>query len=122
MILGIGTDIIGIERVRKAIADNDFRKAAYSERELEYCEKNSNGERFAGRFAAKEAFFKAIGTGWTDPTQLQEVEILNNEKGKPGIILSGSTLEVFNKIGAAVIHISISHSKEIAVAFVVIEG
>ena len=122
MILGIGTDIIEVERVKKAIERPGFKAKVFTEREIAYCEKTPNAERYAARGAAKEAFFKALGTGWRDEMEITEVEIINNEMGKPEIILSGKTLEVFNKIGGKTVHLSLSHIKSTAIAYVIIEG
>jgi holo-[acyl-carrier protein] synthase len=122
MILGIGTDIIEVERVKSAISKIAFKEKIFSIREIEYCEANKGVESFAARFAAKEAFFKALGTGWRDGMGITEVEILNDELGKPSIHLSGKALEVFLEKGATHVHVSLSHIKEKAVAFVVIES
>ena len=83
MIIGIGTDIIEIERVGKAILKEAFKKKIFTEREIAYCESQKKDESFAARFAAKEAFFKAMGTGWRDGMGITEVEILNDDLVKP---------------------------------------
>ena len=121
MILGTGTDIIEIERVRKAIEKDALKEKVFSSREIEYCEKDKSCQSYAARAAGKEAFFKALGTGWRDKMNINEVEILNDELGKPFIELSGETLKVFEQKGGSKIHISLSHIKETAVAFVIIE-
>ena len=121
MILGIGTDIIENERVRRAVDKPAVLEKAFSPREIEYCTKGNNIESFAARVAGKEAFFKALGTGWIGEMKIYEVEILNDELGKPYIVLSGDTLKVFEERGGGKIHISLSHLKEQAVAFVIIE-
>ena len=102
MIIGIGTDIIEVERVEKAISKEAFKKKIFTEREIAYCESQKKGESFAARFAAKEAFFKALGTGWRDGMGIKEVEILNDSLGKH-------------------IHLSMSHIKSQALAFVILE-
>src|SRR3954462_7752539 len=119
MILGIGTDIVEVERIRKAMERDAFKAKIFSEREIEYCDKGSKTQGYAARFAGKEAFFKAMGTGWRDKMVITEVEILNDELGKPSITLSGETLRVFQQKGGSAIHISLSHVKENAIAFVV---
>ncbi len=121
MIFGIGSDIIEIERVGKSILKEEFKQKLYSEREIAYCEANRKAESYAARFAGKEAFFKALGTGWRDGLILTEVEILNDELGKPYIELSGKTKEIVEAKGVKHIHISLSHSKENAIAYVVLE-
>jgi len=121
MILGIGTDIIEVSRVRNALEKNELKEKAFSKREIGYCENDKTGQSYAARAAAKEAFFKALGTGWRDQMAITEVEILNDELGKPEVILSGETLKVFEQKGGTDIHVSLSHIKEHAVAFVIIE-
>jgi holo-[acyl-carrier protein] synthase len=121
MIIGIGTDIIEVERVAKAISKEAFKKKIFTDREIAYCESQKKEESFAARFAAKEAFFKALGTGWRDGMGITEVEILNDELGKPEIHLSGRAKEVFEKKGGTHIHVSLSHIKSQAQAFVILE-
>lgn len=121
MILGIGTDIIEVERVRKAVEKPEFKEKVFTDREIEYCEKNQAAQSYAARGAAKEAFFKALGTGWVGEMKITEVEIVNDAEGKPEIILSGNVLEVFKAKGGGTVHLSLSHIKETAIAFVVIE-
>ena len=121
MIIGIGTDIIEVARVKKAISQEALKKKVFSEREIAYCESQKGEESFAARFAAKEAFFKALGTGWRDGMGITEVEILNDDLGKPSIHLSGKANEVFEQKGGTHIHVSLSHIKEKAIAFVIIE-
>lgn len=122
MTIGIGTDIIEVERVGRAISQEAFKKKVFSEREIAYCESQKKDESFAGRFAAKEAFFKALGTGWRDGMGITEVEILNDHLGKPEIYLSGKAKEVFEQKGGTHVHLSISHIKTQAIAFVILEN
>ena len=121
MIIGIGTDIIEVDRVARAISKEAFKKKVFSVREISYCESQKKEESFAARFAAKEAFFKALGTGWRDGMGITEVEILNDELGKPEIHLSGKAKEVFEQKGGTHIHLSLSHIKTQAIAFVILE-
>lgn len=122
MTIGIGTDIIEVERVGRAISQEAFKKKVFSEREIAYCESQKKDESFAGRFAAKEAFFKALGTGWRDGMGITEVEIINDHLGKPEIHLSGKAKEVFEQKGGTHVHLSISHIKTQAIAFVILEN
>jgi len=118
MIIGVGIDIIEIERVKKAVSKNHFKASVFTEHEQSYCEsrgKNSAAS-YAARFAAKEAFFKAMGTGIF--TKLTDVEIINDERGAPHINLRGRAKE---KISAK-ISVSLSHSKEFATAICIIEN
>ena len=121
MILGIGIDIIEVSRVKKAIAKKAFKQKVYSQREIEYCEKDVRCERYAARYAAKEAFAKAMGTGWNFDFEINSIEVLNDERGKPNIHLSGAVLDLFKTMGGGEIQVSLSHLREMAIAFVVIE-
>lgn len=122
MIVGIGTDIIEVERIKKAVEKPAFREKVFSAREIAYCEQDKRGQSYAARAAAKEAFFKALGTGWRGKMKINEVEVLNDELGKPVIHLSGEALSAFQQTGGKKIYVSLSHIKEHAIAFVVIES
>lgn len=124
MIFGIGTDMIEVERVAEKIGKNvGFRELVFSKREIEYCEAKTNKyEHYAARFAAKEAFFKALGTGWKNGTTFNEIEITNDETGKPVISLLGETGTSIEAMNIGKIAVSLSHLKTIASAFVVIEN
>jgi holo-[acyl-carrier protein] synthase len=123
MIKGTGVDIIDIPRIKKMTeSDGKFIEKIFSETEIEYCRSKARKEiHYAARFAAKEALFKALGTGWRFGMAWQDVSIENDELGKPYITLSGKTREYFDEHCFQHIHLSISHTKEYAVAFVVIE-
>jgi len=88
MILGIGIDMIEVERMSEKMGRAEgFAELVFSKNEIDYCEKKKNKfEHYAARFAAKEAFYKAIGSGWKNGTSFNEIEISNDEKGKPSII------------------------------------
>ena len=121
MIIGLGTDIIEIERVRKAVTKKNFRDNVFTEHEQKYCEsrgKNSAAS-YAARFAAKEAFFKALGTGIF--TALTEVEILNDERGAPKINLRGRAKNFAENSGVQKIFVSLSHSHDFATAVCILE-
>ena len=121
MIRGLGTDIIEIERVKKAVGKKNFRDNVFTEIEQAYCEsrgKNSAAS-YAARFAAKEAFFKALGTGIIAP--LTDVEILNDKHGAPKIFLRGKTKALSEERGVKKIFISLSHSWDFATATCIIE-
>lgn len=121
MILGIGTDIVEVARIKDAIEKESLKLKVFSPREIVYCEKDKSAQSYTARAAAKEAFFKALGTGWRDKMNINEVEILNDELGKPFIELNGETHKAFEQRGGKTIHVSLSHIKDHAVAFVVIE-
>ncbi len=86
MIFGIGIDIIEVKRIKKRLEDNDaLRQKLYTETEQSYCESGNvvKYQSYAARFAAKEAFFKALGTGYRYGMAFHEIEVLNDELGKP---------------------------------------
>ena len=121
MIIGLGTDIIEIERVRKAAGRKHFRDNVFTGIEQAYCEsrgKNSAAS-YAARFAAKEAFFKALGTGIF--TRLTDVEVVKDERGAPKINLRGRALALAEEKSVEKISLSLSHSREFATAVCIIE-
>ena len=121
MIVGIGNDIIEIERVEKAILKEGFKNKVYTQRELENIEKRGNRtETYAGIFSAKEAISKAIGTGVRE-FSLIDLEILNDDLGKPYVVVSEKLDKILrNKKENYQIEISISHSKKYATAMAII--
>ena len=123
MIYGIGTDIIEVARVKKSIETiGGFKEKIYGSTEIEYCGSKANRyEHFAGRFAAKEAFLKAIGTGWRNGIAFKEIEIVNDELGKPELKLNGKALKFVKDRGLILSGVSISHTKETAVAVVILD-
>lgn len=123
MIIGIGTDIIQTERIAKGMESIGFKEKVFSEAEIFYCERRANSaESFAARFAAKEAFFKALGTGWRGGMAFNEVQVVNDKLGKPSIELLGETHAIVQKREIKSIHVSLSHVKEMAIATVILEG
>ena len=123
MIAGLGIDIIEVERVATKIRkEAGFRELVFSKKEIDYCEsKTKKLVHYAARFAAKEAFFKAIGKGWTEGTAFNEVEITNDDAGKPELCLLGATGKSMVARGIIRISLSLSHLKKIASAVVIIE-
>ena len=123
MITGIGIDMIEVERIQHNIVkDAGFRELIFSAKEIAYCESKANKfEHYAARFAAKEAFFKALGTGWIEGTDFNEIEIINNNEGKPEVILTGTTQKTLSALGIIKILVSLSHLKTLATAVVIIE-
>lgn len=120
MIIGIGTDIIEISRIQKAVENKSFLSKIYTKSEQQLFH-NCNYETLAGNFAAKEAVVKAMGTGFKGCSP-KEIEILRHESGKPYVVLHNKTKEIFDSMNGGNISISISLSKENAVAFAVIEA
>ena len=121
MIVGIGNDIIEIERIEKAISKEGFKNKIYTQRELENIKKRGNrAETYAGVFSAKEAISKAIGTGVRE-FSLTDLEILNDDLGKPYVVVSEKLDKILrNKKEDYQIEISISHSKKYAIAMAII--
>ena len=123
MIKGIGVDMVEIGRVQKLIEqDAGFAERMFSEKEIAYCEsKFSRAQHYAARFTAKEAFFKALGTGFRDGMGWQDVEVENDALGKPQLRLAAVALAQFKKRKLKRALLSLSHTREMAVALVVIE-
>ncbi len=123
MIFGIGTDIIEVSRVKKSIdKNNGFKEKIFSEDEIVYCEKFILKEQnYSARYAAKEALFKALGTGWRYGMAFKEIEVLNDDLGKPYFKFSGKVKEYLDKEGINKTHLSLTHIKEIASAYVILE-
>ena len=123
MVAGLGIDMIEVERIASKIGkEKGFRELVFSKNEINYCETKTNKfENYAARFAAKEAFFKAIGTGWLEGTQYNELEITNTDTGKPELVLLGSTAKTIAALGIVKIWVSLSHIKTMASAIIIIE-
>jgi len=124
MIYGTGTDIIEVARI-KAVMERDigFREKIFTPGEIAYCEtKRHKYENYAARFSAKEAFMKAIGTGWKFGIRFADIDIYHDEYGKPLIRLSGKAEELAFHERISKIHVSLSHVKEIVTAIVVVEN
>lgn len=123
MIIGIGTDITEIKRIKEAIQTNlKLADRLFTPSEIAYCRKKSNSfESFAARFAAKEAVSKALGTGFRN-YKWTEIEVVKDSLGKPSIVLTGNALKQAESLGGKSIHVSLSHSKDYAVAMVILEG
>lgn len=125
MAIYCGVDIIEIDRLKKSIENVDgFRDRVFTPSEVAYCEnrKKAKYESYAARFAAKEAVMKALGTGMGGGLGFSQIEILNNESGKPYAVLSSRAKEVYAGLGARSMDISVSHCKDYAVAYAVIEA
>ncbi|MDY6915282.1 MAG: holo-ACP synthase [Candidatus Cloacimonadota bacterium] len=123
MIYGVGIDNIEVHRIKKQIDSSDkFKKKIFTEREIEYCESHANfAQCFAARFAAKEAFMKAIGTGWSKGIKFSEIEVVNSDNGKPTLNIKGKSLNLMHHNKIKFSHLSISHLKDYATAVVILE-
>ena len=125
MVIGIGIDIAEVDRVREAIARHGerFISRIYTEAERCYCESKANRfERFAGRFAAKEAAMKAIGTGWRRGVAWRDFEVTRAASGQPIIRFSGEAAVIAESLGVKKALVTISHTELQAVAQVLLEG
>lgn len=125
MVLGVGMDIQEIGRLERAQkrGGKKFLERTFTAGELGYCRTQKKpGQHLAGRFCAKEAFFKALGTGWSRGMQWTEVEVARARSGCPGIRLSGRAAELAKQSGVKKIWLSLSHSSDYAAATVVLEG
>ena len=122
-IFGTGIDLIEISRINQSIKNKNFIDRIYSKSEIQKAKSLKNKSSFfAKRFAAKEAFSKAIGTGISEGISFKEISVVNNIKGKPTIKLSGKTKNiVLKKIKKAKVHLSLSDEKKYAIAMVIIE-
>ena len=125
-ILGIGVDVIQNKRIQKLINNKIFIKRTFGKNEVKYAQKNSNKiNYFAKRFAAKEAFAKSIGTGFRNNLNFKDIEILNNNIGKPYFLKSKKINEIVKKrfkIKKFDLFLSISDEKDYSVAFTILQS
>jgi holo-[acyl-carrier protein] synthase len=125
MIVGTGVDLVETPRIEEALARHGerFARRLYTKDEIAYCEKFKNkAERYAARFAAKEATFKALGTGWRNGVRWVEVEVTHLASGKPELKLTGRALELAQAMRVKGTSLSISHSDRYVVAQVIFES
>lgn len=122
MIVGVGCDIIEIERIARAIKSESFIRRVFTAEEAAYCQRRGQqaAASFAARFAAKEAVLKALGTGLREGS-LQEIAVDNDGLGKPLVQLSGHFAMLAKQLRVKNIQISLSHSRELATAYVIME-
>lgn len=124
-VIGIGTDIVECSRIGNMIEKHDslFLERVYTEWEIEYCSgRKSAVQHYAGRWAAKEAILKAMGTGWAKGIAWTDIEITNAMGGKPSVTIHGEARVHCDKLGIAEILISISHCESHATAFATAVG
>jgi len=125
MILGTGVDLAEVSRIRAAIArfGARFTERIYTPAEIAYVERKANRfERYAGRFAAKEAGMKAIGTGWKRGVRWQDFEVANLPSGRPTLKLHGEAARIAAELGVKAVSLSITHTAELGMAQVILEG
>jgi holo-[acyl-carrier protein] synthase len=125
MILGTGIDLAEVPRVRSSIQryGDRFLRRVYTEKEIAYVERKANKyERYAARFAAKEAGMKAIGTGWRNGIRWQDFEVSNLPSGRPTLTFHGVAAEYARKLGVTNVQLSLTHTADLGMAFVILEG
>jgi holo-[acyl-carrier protein] synthase len=119
-IVGLGTDIVECVRIRKMIEDHGemFLRRVYTDREIRYCQsRRQSAEHFAGRWAAKEAVLKALGTGWRRGISWRDIEIRNDPSGQPKVAVRGEAKEIAKRMRLQNILITISHCRQFATAY-----
>lgn len=118
----VGIDIIEIKRIERLFSANEgFLKKIYTENEVAYCNGRKNKyQHFAARFAAKEAMFKALGTGWAGTMKWNDIELLNDELGRPYLNLYGSVKKTADEKRIGAIAVSVSHCQDYAIAQVLL--
>jgi holo-[acyl-carrier protein] synthase len=124
MILGVGTDLAEVRRIRDSVTrfGDRFLNRIYTEAERNYALSKANwAERLAARFAAKEAGMKAIGTGWSHNVTWLDFSVVNEPSGRPTLHLSGVAAEIARKIGVKTLSLSLTHTADIAFAVVILE-
>lgn len=123
MILGVGLDVCEVKRVRRAMARSGFTRRVFDDDEVRECDRRARRHlHYAARFAAKEAFFKALGTGWGRGVGWQEVAVRSDGRHAPTLRVRGTAARRARSLGVTQSHLSLSHSGEYAVAVVVLEG
>ncbi len=124
-LIGIGTDIIEVARIGEMIEKHDelFLRRVYTPLEIEYCGgRKSALQHYAGRWAAKEAALKALGTGWSRGIKWTDMEVSNLMGGKPELRIHGVASDIAEEMGIQEMQISISHCQSYAVAYVIAIG
>ena len=122
MIVGIGIDLIEIEKIAHDLHSDVYLRKVFTEAEIAACQDSVNSaECFAGRFAAKEALMKAITNGIRQGVWFTHIEVLNHENGQPYVQVSGQAEIRLNELGATNIHVSITHTKSAAAAVIILE-
>ncbi len=125
MIVSIGIDIVEVYRMRESMTRTPrFAERVFTEGERAYCESKGAAafQSYAGRFAAKEAFLKALKTGWRGKLTWQDIEVVSDPDGVPTLKITNEAATLMERMGATGVHISISHTKDHAVAQVLLEG
>lgn len=124
MIVSVGTDIIEVYRIRETLERTArFAERVFTEKERAYCEAKgaASFQSYAARFAAKEAFLKALRTGWRGKITWHDIEVFNDDFGAPSLEIRGEAKQILKNFGADKVHLSMSHTTEHATATVILE-
>jgi len=125
VILGIGLDVVATERIARSLADGNgrFAELVFTAAERAACAPRADrAQALAARFAAKEACFKALGTGWAEGVSFQQIEVVGLEGGRPMLQLTGRAAERARALGVRQMHVTLTHEQHVAAAVVVLEG
>jgi holo-[acyl-carrier protein] synthase len=124
MIVGTGIDIAEVPRIAESIErfGERFLRRVFTDSEVRYCDSKANRvERYAARFAAKEAAMKALGTGWNHGVRWRDIEVVRRPGGRPTVQFHGKAAEFASHLGARNVALSLSHTPEHAIASVILE-
>jgi holo-[acyl-carrier protein] synthase len=124
MIIGMGIDLVDIDRMKKLLAkwSDRFTGRCFSQREVEYCSGRAvPAIHFAARFAAKESFLKSLGIGLGMGVALKDIEVTRDDQGKPGLLLHGQAHRRLSALGVRKVHLSLTHTEICAAAVVILE-
>ena len=125
MIVGTGVDLAEVARIRASVERYGARfvQRVFTAKEIGYVERKANKyERFAARFAAKEAGMKALGTGWSRGVTWKDFEVANLPSGRPTLVLHGVAAGIATELGVKTVQLSLTHTSELALAWVLLEG
>ena len=125
MIVGLGIDLVEIARMGQSLSRHEgaLKTRVFTAAEREYCEQQARPEvHYAARFAAKEAFSKALGTGIGEDASWQEIEVVSDSRGKPALVVTGAARARMQALGGEGVHVSLTHTESTAGAVVVIEA
>lgn len=123
-IVGIGTDLVEVPRIHRLLSNKaEFLSRVFTANETAYCQPKPKPEiHFAARFAAKEAFMKAIGTGWAKGVGFDQIEVSTDDDGKPILTITGEAKAYMDNLGATKVWVSLSHTAQHATATVILES
>jgi holo-[acyl-carrier protein] synthase len=125
LIVGTGVDLAEVSRIRASVERYGARfvQRVFTAKEIAYVERKANKyERFAARFAAKEAGMKALGTGWSRGVTWKDFEVANLPSGRPTLVLHGVAAAIAGELGVKTVQLSLTHTSELALAWVLLEG